>query len=357
MEISTVNKIVLTGGGTAGHVIPHLALLPSLRAEQWQVVYIGSATGIEKQLITAAGVRFYAIASGKLRRYFSWRNFSDAVKVGIGVIQSFFLLLKIRPHIVFSKGGYVSVPVAIAAFLLRIKVVTHESDFSPGLATRIISKFATEVWAAFTETQRYFRPGKCFHTGIPIRAELHQGDPNQGRKMCKFRNDRPTLMIIGGSLGSQKLNTAVAAIISELIGRYQVIHILGVGNAPALQHSRYRAFPFIIEGFNHLLSITDMVAGRAGANSIFEFLALQIPMLLIPLSAGSRGDQIQNANCFAQQGFALVLSEKNLRGETLLAKITELEQKRDEIKNKQKTWQSRDGNGEVMAGLHRVLGY
>ena len=347
-------RIVLTGGGTAGHVIPHLALLPYLRKRQWQVTYIGSAHGIEKQLADAAGVPFRAIASGKLRRYFSFRNVSDMFKVGFGIWQAWWLLLFIRPKLVFSKGGYVSVPVVIAAALLRIRIVTHESDLSSGLATRIIARFATEVWTAFDETQVKAR--KVQRVGIPIRDELRQGDVARGRQMCGFREGRRTLLIMGGSLGSQRINNVVATVIAELVSTYQVIHIIGAGNQPSLSHSRYRVFPFVNKDFTHLLRLADMVISRAGANSIFEFLILCKPMLLIPLDAGSRGDQIENAACFARQGFARVLAEQDLSGARLLSAIAELEQAADSIKAKQRKYCLQADNDAIVTRLEQVLG-
>ena len=347
-------RIVLTGGGTAGHVIPHLALLPYLQARQWQVTYIGSAHGIEKQLADAAGVPFRAIASGKLRRYFSFRNVSDMFKVCFGIWQALWLLLFIRPRLVFSKGGYVSVPVVIAAALLRIRIVTHESDLSPGLATRIIARFATEVWTAFDETQVKAR--KVQWVGIPIRDELRKGDVVRGRQMCGFKEGRRTLLIMGGSLGSQRINNVVATIAAELVSDYQVIHIIGAGNQPSLSHSRYRVFPFVNKDFTHLLSLADMVISRAGANSIFEFLVLCKPMLLIPLDAGSRGDQIENAACFARKGFAHVLAEKDLSGAKLLTAIADLEKAADDIRAKQREHCQQADNEKIVTRLEQVLG-
>ena len=347
-------RIVLTGGGTAGHVIPHLALLPYLQARQWQVTYIGSAHGIEKQLTDAAGVPFRAIASGKLRRYFSFRNVSDMFKVCFGIWQALWILLLIRPKLVFSKGGYVSVPVVIAAALLRIRIVTHESDLSPGLATRIIARFATEVWTAFDETQVKAR--KVQRVGIPIRDELRKGDVARGRQMCGFKAGRRTLLIMGGSLGSQRINNVVDTIVAELVRDYQVIHIIGAGNQPSLLHSRYRVFPFVNKDFTHLLSLADMVISRAGANSIFEFLVLCKPMLLIPLDAGSRGDQIENAACFARKGFAHVLAEKDLSGAKLLTAIADLEKAADDIRAKQRERCLQADNEKIVTRLEQVLG-
>ncbi len=343
----------MTGGGTAGHVIPHLALLPYLQARRWQATYVGSTHGIEKQLAAAAGIPFCAIASGKLRRYFSLRNVSDVFKVCLGIWQALWLLLWLRPKLVLSKGGYVSVPVVIAAALLRIRIVTHESDLSPGLATKIIARFATEVWTAFDETQ--IGTHKAQHVGIPLRDELHTGDAARGRQLCGFKTGRRTLLIMGGSLGSQRINDVVASIAAELVRDYQIIHIIGAGNQPSLTHSRYQVFPFVNQDFTHLLSLADVVISRAGANSIFEFLKLCKPMLLIPLAAGSRGDQIENAAYFARQGFAHVLAEKDLSGAKLLTAITALERAAAGIKAKQREYRLHADNAAIVTRLERVL--
>lgn len=352
--MATERKIVLTGGGTAGHVVPHLAIIPYLQRSGWQIDYIGSTNGVEQRLIAETGIPFYSITSGKLRRYFSWQNFSDAVRVIIGCCQALRLLYRLKPQIVFSKGGYVSVPVAIAAFLLKIKLVTHESDITPGLATRIIAKFADEVWLAFATTQQYLQHRQCACVGIPVRDSLRHGDRQRGRELCQFRTERRTLMIIGGSLGSQRINTVVNTIIYELLERYHVIHIVGVGNKPSLSHSRYCAFTFITEGFNHLLASADLVISRAGANCIFEFLALHKPMLLVPLDAGSRGDQIANANYFEKHGLAKVLAEKKLTGDAMLTKVRELDEQSAEMISKQKTSRLVGENVAVVNRLARL---
>ena len=328
-----MKKIALTGGGTAGHVTPNLALVPHLRADGWQVSYIGLANGIEQKLAKSSGVNFYPITSGKLRRYISWRNFTDVFKIIAGIALSLIILLRIRPTLVFSKGGYVSVPVAIAAYFLRIKVITHESDYSFGLATRIISHFAAQIWVAFAETRQSLP--RAEHTSLPIRDELQLGEKTRGYELCGFKPERTTLMIVGGSLGSAQINKAVATILAELLKHFQIVHIVGAGNVGSLTHSRYCAFSYVDDDFKHLLKMADLIVSRAGANSIFEQLSLLIPMLLIPLAAGSRGDQIQNASYFAEKGYALVLPEKQLNGYNLLRKILELDEKKHEIRTKQ----------------------
>ncbi|MDE3269609.1 MAG: undecaprenyldiphospho-muramoylpentapeptide beta-N-acetylglucosaminyltransferase [Pseudomonadota bacterium] len=302
-------KIILTGGGTAGHVMPNVALIPYLRKDGWQIYYVGSRNGIEKSIIADSNVQFYGITSGKLRRYFSWRNFTDFFKVAFGVVMAFTVLVRIKPSLIFSKGGYVSVPVAVAAFLLRIKIITHESDLSFGLATKIVARLAEQVWVAFAETCEIYP--HAHYTSLPIRDDLYLGERSRGFALCNFKSDRTTLLIMGGSLGSQRLNKTVDAILDELVKTFQVVHIVGSGNASTFKHSRYCVFSYLGDDFKHVLSIADLVCSRAGAGSIFEYLFLHKPMLLIPLDAGSRGDQIQNAACFEKKGYAISLPEKN----------------------------------------------
>ncbi|NRA43652.1 MAG: undecaprenyldiphospho-muramoylpentapeptide beta-N-acetylglucosaminyltransferase [Oligoflexales bacterium] len=333
-------KIVLTGGGTAGHVIPHIALLPFLRQEKWDLVYLGS-NGIERELIGKSGIKFKTIAAGKLRRYFSLKNFSDFFKVALGCIQSLFLLIWIKPNLVFSKGGFVSVPVTFAAWLLKIPVITHESDQTPGLANRIILRFAKKILYSFPETARHLPSDKAIYTGTPIRRELFTGDPGRGYKVCGFseKSEKPIILVMGGSLGALKINQALKECIDTLIEDYRIVHITGKGKGIDFQHPDYQAFTFLGEELKDIFAITDFVIARAGANSIFEFLALHKPMLLIPLEAGSRGDQILNANSFAKEGWAKVLREKALSGENLLSEMTDLTKAAEQMKNKQRKLQ------------------
>lgn len=348
-------KIILTGGGTAGHVIPNVALIPYLRKDGWQIFYIGSKNGIEKSIIADSNIPFYAITSGKLRRYFSWQNFTDFFKVLFGICMAFIVLLRVKPALIFSKGGYVSVPVAVAAFLLRIKIVTHESDFSFGLATRIVARLAEQVWVAFAETCEVYP--RAHYTSLPIRDDLYLGERSRGFSLCNFKSDRTTLLIMGGSLGSQRINKTVNAILDELVKTFQVIHIVGVSNVSSFKHSRYCVFSYVGDDFKHILAITDLVVSRAGAGSIFEYLYLHKPMLLIPLDAGSRGDQIQNTTCFEKKGYAISLPEKKLSGFNLLSKIYELNRKKDTIKQKQTEHKFADSNKHFVDRFNAVIAH
>lgn len=321
------NKIVFTGGGSAGHVTPNLAIIQSLREKGWAVEYIGSKAGIEKQIIEDLGdIPYHAIPSGKLRRYLDLKNLKDPFHVMQGVLRAYRILRKIKPQIVFSKGGFVSVPVVLGSWLNRIPVIIHESDMTPGLANKLSTPFAAKVCVTFPESLRHFTGDKAIHTGPPIRRELFQGKPDEGRKLCGFTAGKPVLMVMGGSLGSQIINETVRATLDRLLERYQIVHICGKGMVDAGRSVKgYKQFEYIQAELPHIMAMADLVVSRSGSNSIFEFLALKKPMLLIPLSKqASRGDQIINAQSFAKSGFSQVLLEEDLTPDTLLQAVNGL---------------------------------
>lgn len=310
-------RLVLTGGGTAGHVMPHLAILPVLRAQNWNILYIGSE-GLEKQLIRDAGIPFASISTGKLRRYWSWKNLTDILRVVIGILQAVFLIARFRPHVVFSKGGFVSVPVSIAAWLLRVPVVSHESDISPGLANRIIGKFAQLTLYAFPETARFLSKDRSILVGLPIRPELMVGSMEQAFSFSKLDQSSglPRLLVMGGSQGAQSINEALERGLPGLVQKYQVIHITGKGKKSDFSHRNYFSVEFVNLQMADLLAWADIVVSRAGANSVFEIIAVEKPMVLIPLVKGS-GDQLLNAKNLADIGCASLLEEGDLAGDAL----------------------------------------
>lgn len=319
--------IVLTGGGSSGHVTPNIALLPALKKAGYFVHYIGSQNGIEKQLIEREGISYHSISTGKLRRYFDVKNFTDVFRVIGGFGQAFALLGRLKPDVVFSKGGFVSCPVVWAAWLRRIPVVIHESDMTPGLTNKLSMPFAKTLCYTFPESEAHIPSNKGVRTGIPIREGLLEGNRLQGAKICGFKDDKPVIMVIGGSLGSEKINNAVRGILDKLLKVYNVCHICGKGNVkPELEGiAGYKQFEYINEEQPHIYALADMVISRAGATVLFELLALRKPNLLIPLSrAASRGDQILNAASFEKQGFSMVLQEEKLDGNTLEHAINEL---------------------------------
>ena len=326
-----MKKIVLTGGGTAGHVTPNMALIPELQKRGYEVHYIGSYEGIEKQLISEMGVKYYGISSGKLRRYIDVKNLSDPFKVLHGYGQAWRLLGKIRPDVVFSKGGFVSVPVVVAAKTRRIPCVIHESDMTPGLANKICIPCAVRVCTNFPETLEHLPKEKAVLTGSPIRQELFHGDKAKGMAFCGFDGSKPVLLIIGGSLGAVRVNEAVRAILPSLLEKFDVIHLCGKGKVDAsLQGTAgYVQYEYIKKELTDLLAAADIMISRAGANAICEILALRKPNILIPLSAAaSRGDQILNAASFEKQGYSAVIQEEDITNEKLLTMVNQVYENR-----------------------------
>ena len=327
-----MKRIVLTGGGTAGHVTPNIALIPGLKERGYEIFYIGSYNGIEKKLIEDMNIPYYGISTGKLRRYFDLKNISDPFRVLKGIHEAREILKKIRPDIIFSKGGFVAVPVALAASNLKIPLLIHESDMTPGLANRICIPYAVKVCCNFPETRDSLPEGKAFVTGTPIRQELLHGDADAGREFCGFNREKPVLMVIGGSQGSVFVNTKIREALPELLKNWQVVHLCGKGNLDdSLDHTPgYRQYEYIKEQLPDLFAMADVVVSRAGANAICEISALAKPNLLIPLGTNaSRGDQILNARSFEKQGYSMVLEEENLTEESLLEAVGKLYENRE----------------------------
>lgn len=316
-----MKRIILTGGGTAGHVTPNMALVPTLIDEGYDISYIGSYSGMEKKLIEDIGIPYYGISSGKLRRYFDIKNFSDPFRVIKGFFEAKTLLKKLKPDVVFSKGGFVTVPVVMAAKKLHIPVIIHESDMTPGLANKLSIPSASKVCCNFPETIKHLPEGKAVLTGSPIREELFQGDRREGLRLCEFTEDKPVLLIIGGSLGSVAINNAIRNNLDALLEKYQIIHLCGRNNLDQrlLEKKGYQQFEYVKKELKHYFACADVVVSRAGANAICELLALRKPNILIPLSLdASRGDQILNAKSFEKQGYSYVIQEKDVTGDTLL---------------------------------------
>lgn len=347
-----MKRIVLTGGGTAGHVTPNIALLPALRDMGYDIHYIGSYEGIEKQLIEAEQVPYYGISSGKLRRYFDWQNFTDPFRVIAGLFQAKRLLKRLRPDVVFSKGGFVSVPVVRAAASLHIPVLIHESDMTPGLANKLAFPTAAKVCCNFPETKALLPAGKAVLTGCPIRRELLSGNAERGRAFCGLTGQKPVLLIIGGSLGSVAVNKAVRSILPRLLEHFQVLHLCGKGNLEAsLAHTPgYAQFEYVREELPDLFALCDLVLSRAGANAICELLALRKPSLLIPLpAAASRGDQILNARSFVRQGFSVMLEEESLTPDLLLDTLLRLHKDRDRYIRVMEQSRTADAVGAILS--------
>lgn len=347
-----MKKIVMTGGGTAGHVTPNIALMPSLKEAGYDIEYIGSYNGMEKGLIEAQGIKYHGIASGKLRRYFDLKNFSDPFRVIKGYGQAISLMRKIKPDVVFSKGGFVSVPVVLAAKFCHIPAIIHESDITPGLANKIAIKGAKKVCCNFPETLKYLPSDKAVLTGSPIRKELFGGNADNALKLCNFPDhNKPVLLIIGGSLGSKIVNEAVRKVLPELLEKFYIIHLCGKGNLDNKLTGiiGYAQFEYASSELTDMFALADIAISRAGANSICELLALHKPNILIPLSAAaSRGDQVLNAKSFKNQGFSFVLEEENLTDKSLLDAVNHVYDHRDSYIKKMSESGQMDSIGTIV---------
>lgn len=353
-----MKRIVLTGGGSSGHVTPNIALLPALLREGFDVHYIGSRSGIEKELILREGIEYHEISAGKLRRYFDLKNITDIFRVAGGLGQAYSILGRLKPDVVFSKGGFVSCPVVWAAWLRKIPVVIHESDITPGLTNKLSMPFAKAVCYTFPESGRHISGKKGIMTGIPIRESLMTGDRRIGRSICGFTDPKPVIMIIGGSLGSERINTAVRNILDRLLKDFNICHICGKGNIrPELNGKRgYMQFEYVNEEQAHIYAMADLVVSRAGATVLYELLALKKPSLLIPLSkAASRGDQILNAASFEKQGYSMVLDENRLDEDSLIKSIYQLRENANRLISAMNGSDNDSGVSAVMSVIKRNI--
>ena len=334
-----MRKIVLTGGGTAGHVTPNIALIHALKKEGYEIHYIGSYDGMERAMLENLGINYIGISSGKLRRYKSVKNLTDPFRVLKGYNESVKVLKRIKPDVVFSKGGFVTVPVVFAAKKCRIPAIIHESDMSPGLANKLCIPKADYVLANFPEALEKLPKNKGILSGTPIRQALFKGERQKGLKFCGFTGEKPVLLVVGGSLGALAVNEAVRKILPEITQKFDVVHLCGKGKADdnLKEVKGYAQFEYINEEMKDIFKITDIAISRAGANAICELLALRIPNILIPLPAkASRGDQILNANSFKNQGFSEVLDEEDITEEGLLDIIYRTYDNREEYINNMK---------------------
>ena len=326
-----MKRIILTGGGTAGHVTPNIALIPRLRELDYDIHYIGSYNGIEKELIEPFGIPYHGISSGKLRRYFSLQNFTDPFRVIKGFHEAHALIKELKPDVIFSKGGFVSVPVVLAAKRCKVPTIIHESDMTPGLANKLAIPSASKVCCNFPETLESLPKDKAVLSGSPIRQELMSGNRVAALDLCGFSADKPVILVIGGSLGSVIVNKAVRSALPELLEKFQIIHICGKGKVDESFNNTkgYAQFEYVKNELCDIFALADIVISRAGANAICELLALRKPNLLIPLSANaSRGDQILNARSFERQGFSKVIEEEELTKDSLLEAVTDLYENR-----------------------------
>jgi UDP-N-acetylglucosamine--N-acetylmuramyl-(pentapeptide) pyrophosphoryl-undecaprenol N-acetylglucosamine transferase len=349
-------KIVFTGGGSAGHVTPNIAIINEL-PNDWEIFYIGSKQGIEKELIQKINIPYYGISSGKLRRYIDFENFIDMFRVIKGCYEARGILKKIKPYLIFSKGGFVSVPVILAAKSLRIPIYIHESDMTPGLANKISQRFSTKIFTSFEETKGFFPEHKTTVIGSPIRKEILNGSAEKGRAFLGFDKKRPILTIMGGSLGAKKINDIVRESLKQLTEHFQVVHLCGKNNRDdrLTNYPGYKQFEYVHDELSDILAATDMVITRGGSNAIFEFLALNIPMLIIPLGLDqSRGDQILNARAFQDNGYSLTLEEEKLTSKTLMEYVNKIYHNRNEFQKNMKDSQKGEALQILLSEINKV---
>ena len=352
-----MKRIVLTGGGTAGHVSPNQALIPHLLEEGWDIHYIGTKNGIERTLIEPMqGVTYHAVSSGKLRRYFDWKNFTDPFRVIAGAFQSIGVIGRLKPNVVFSKGGFVSVPVVFGAAICGVPVVMHESDITPGLANKLCKPFAKSVCTTFPECAKLLAP-KGVLTGTPLRAQIFSGDRARGLKLAGFDGQKPVLMMIGGSLGAQTVNAVLREALPALTKRFDVLHVCGKGNLDASLENTpgYKQFEYLSDELPDAFACADIMLSRAGSNALMEFQALARPLLLVPYPKGaSRGDQILNAQSLEKRGLCHVLLQENMTPQTLTDALMQTWAERDKLTAAVKNAPPADGTKRVLEMIEEV---
>lgn len=350
-----VKRLLVTGGGTAGHVVPALPIMQAFIDEGTRVDFIGSGSDFERTLIADLDATYHGIAAGKLRRYFSFENLLDAFKVVIGMLQALLLIGRLRPTVVFSKGGFVSFPVAFAAWCWRVPVVAHESDLTPGLANRLAMPFVRSLCTNFPATRPQRFAGDLVYTGTPVRTELLNGDAAAGRQLVEAQAGQPVIVVTGGSLGADRINAVVREAAAGLCSRAVVVHVCGPGKVVPLAQPGYHPFEYVRAEWGDLLAAATMVVSRAGANTLYELLCLRKPNLLIPLSRkASRGDQIENAAWAEAEGYSHVLAEEALSPERLLATVDEILAETEAESGKIAGFQPPDSVGLIVATIKRA---
>lgn len=305
------------------------------------ILYVGEQNGIESKLIK--DIPFLCIPSGKLRRYFDLKNFIDIFKVFAGVLKSIFLLIKYKPTLVFSKGGYVSLPLGIATFFTRTKLIIHESDLSPGLTTKILSPLANKILLGYKESLPFFNNKKCVFVGNPIRKDIFKGSPEKAYKFLNWKkSDLPILLIMGGSLGSQKINHLLKKNLATVVKNFRVIHITGKQNhseSGEFSHPNYRHYDFLNQELADIYSITNFAISRAGAGAIAELMVLKIPTIFIPFTIGGRGDQLENAKLLVEKNCAILLQEEKINSKKFLTELLNLKGDEEKKSNMKKNMQ------------------
>ncbi|MFA6897662.1 MAG: undecaprenyldiphospho-muramoylpentapeptide beta-N-acetylglucosaminyltransferase [Patescibacteria group bacterium] len=347
-------KILLTGGGTGGHLIPLLSVIEEIkkRDANAEFLFVGPKSDFNDTL-RDAGVEIREVSAGKFRRYFSLENFSDIFKVLMGTDQAFFYILKFKPDVIFSKGGFASVPAVVAASYTRIPILTHESDTVPGLANKLIGRFARKIFISFPQTRNYFPDSKIIVSGNPIRKDILAGDKKRAQRFFALRENLPVVLVFGGSQGAQKINETLLDALPQLLENFQIIHICGTKNLDELEKktnelnlvhkNRYKIYSYLNEEMKDAFALSDFVISRAGANSLAEIIALEKPGLIVPLLSAANNHQYHNAKYFADQNMILLAEEKDLNGDKLSEKLNELRNRKGEIAENLKKYNESSG--------------
>ncbi|WP_242229100.1 MULTISPECIES: undecaprenyldiphospho-muramoylpentapeptide beta-N-acetylglucosaminyltransferase [unclassified Bacillus cereus group] len=343
-------KILFTGGGTAGHVMINIVLIPKFMEKGWGVEYIGSQNGIEKLLVQ--NVKYNIVSTGKLRRYWDLENFKDPFKIIKGCIQSYKLMKRIKPDVIFSAGGFVSVPVVIGAWMNKVPVIIREPDSTLGLANKIALPFTTKLCTTFPQTGENVSNEKKVYVGPIVREEIERGNVLRGRSYCKFKQDKPVLLIMGGSQGAQWINDMVRKSLETLLLNFNIVHMCGKGKVDSsVGMEGYMQFEYIGGELPHILNMASVVVSRAGSTAISELLFLKKPMLLIPLTnSSSRGDQVLNAEYFSRQGYAEVILQDRVSTNTFIHAVNKL------YTNKERYIQNMNGYKKTNnEGIHQLI--
>ena len=349
--------IMMTGGGTAGHVMPNLALVKPLREKGYRIGYIGRKNSIEERLAKEAGLSFYHITAGRLHRDFNLENWISPWLNAKGILQAVAIIRREKPAVIFCKGGFVSVPVAVAGHLCQVPVVLHESDMTPGLANKLCMPFADKICVSFEETLKSVSSGKAVLTGTPIRQELTEGSVKEGYTLTGLTPGKPVILVMGGSSGAGALNAVIGTAAAELTKRYQIVHLCGRQQA---EHCKpmlgYCPLEYAGAELKHLYAMADLIVSRAGANALAEIVLLQKPNILIPLpKAVSRGDQILNAASYEKKGYSLVLPQEQLTKETLLTALKQVWDGRESYKAAMAKSPGKNGTGAVMEAIEKAM--
>ena len=350
-------KIFFTGGGTAGHVTPNIALIRELYSD-YEIGYVGESSSVEEKLISSISVPFFRIKSGKLRRYFSIKNIFDPFKVIVGFLQSIRLCIRERPDLVFSKGGYVAVPLVLAARVLKIPIIAHESDVTPGLANRLTFPFCSKICLTFPATGRQLSDNRVLVTGTPLRRALIDADAKKGLQLLNFENNMPILLVFGGSKGARFLNELIFRLRDRLLESFNIVHITGEGNCSGETEMKgYIQREFLHQDFGDVLAAASVVVSRAGANSIYELLSLRKPHLLVPLpKEASRGDQLENARKFCELGYSRYIEESLLTDDNFIREIKNLLETKTSIEKRLANFKAPDSVSMIVKEIKKITG-